>query len=130
MRAHGVANFPDPNASGGFQLGAGTDPGSPALKAAQSKCQKLLGGLPGLGSTTHPSADALTQMLEVSQCMRGHGISDFPDPTTSMPSSMAGVQYLSDRDGVILIFARGFDDQLPAFTRAAAACGFKLTNHS
>jgi len=61
--------------------------------------------------------------------MRRHGVSDFPDPTTSMPSSMTGVQYLSDRDGVILVFPLGFDDESSAFTRAAAACGFKLTNH-
>lgn len=129
MRSHGVANFPDPSASGGFQLGAGIDRSSPAFQAAQAKCQKLLGGLPDLGSTTHPSAGALAQMLQVAQCMRRHGVSDFPDPTTSMPSSMTGVQYLSDRDGVILVFPLGFDDESSAFTRAAAACGFKLTNH-
>ena len=130
MRAHGVSNFPDPSATGGFQLGPGIDPTSPTFRAAQTTCQKLVGGgLPGAGSTTHPSAHALAQMLKVSRCMRRHGISDFPDPLTSMPSSMAGVQYLSDRDGVILVFPRGFDDQSPEFTRAAAACGFKLTNH-
>jgi hypothetical protein len=42
---------------------------------------------------------------------------------------MASYQYVSDRDGVILAFPRGFDDQSSQFTRAAAACGFKLTNH-
>ncbi len=128
MRSHGVPNFPDPSANGGFTLGPGTNPHSPAFKAAQAKCQKL-GGLPSPGSETHPSAQALAQILKISQCMRRHGISDFPDPTTSMPSNMASFQYVSDRDGAILAFPRGFDDQSPRFTHAAAACGFKLTNH-
>jgi hypothetical protein len=129
IRSHGVPNFPDPNASGGFSFGAGVNPQSPAFKSAQAACQKLIGGLPSPGSTTHPSAEALAQMLKISRCMRRHGISDFPDPTTSMPSSMSSFEYVSDRDGVILAFPRGFDDQSPQFTRAAGACGFKLTNH-
>jgi len=53
---------------------------------------------------------ALAQMLQISRCTCRHGISDFSDPTTSMPSDMAGFEYVSDRDGVILAFPRGFDD--------------------
>ncbi len=131
MRAHGVPNFPDPSANGSFQLAAGIDPASPAFKAAQAKCQKLVpgGGLPILGSTTHPSAEALAQMVKVSQCVRSHGVPNFPDPTTSFPSNLARVQQISDRGGVIFVFPRSLDMRSPAFTRAAAACGFKLTNH-
>jgi|GEM_PF-3607922 len=83
----------------------------------------------GAGAGTHPSAQALVQMLKVSGCMPRRGISDFADPVTSVPSGMAGVPYLSDRDAVIPVFPRGFDDQSPAFTRAAAACLVQLTNH-
>jgi hypothetical protein len=61
--------------------------------------------------------------------MRRHGISDFPDPRTSIPSDRAEIGDIADRDGVILIFPPGFDEQSPEFTRAAAACGFQLTNH-
>jgi len=129
MRSHGVPDFPDPDASGGFSFGAGVNPQSTAFKSAQTTCQKLVGGLPSPGSTTHPSSAALAQMLQVSRCMRQQGISDFPDPTTSMPSDMAGFEYVSDRDGVILAFPRGFDDQSSQFSRAATACRFKLTNH-
>jgi hypothetical protein len=129
MRSHGVPDFPDPSSSGGFTFGAGVNPRSPAFKSAQAACQKFTGGLPSPGSATHPSAGALAAMLNIAQCMRKHGVSDFPDPTTSMPSDMTDFEYVSDRDGVILAFARGFDDQSPHFTRAAAACGFRLTNH-
>jgi hypothetical protein len=88
------------------------------------------GGFPGPGSTTHPSAQALAQMLKVAQCMRRHGISGFPDPTTSIPSNPpAGGGVISDRDGVILVFPARLDMQSPLFVRAAAACGFQLTNH-
>ena len=79
-----MPNFPDPPASGPIRLPV--DLSSPAFEAAQAKCQKLMpgGGPPRPGSTTHPSAQALTQMLKVSQCMRRRGISEFPDPGSSV----------------------------------------------
>ncbi|MGA2528074.1 MAG: hypothetical protein ABSG36_02795 [Acidimicrobiales bacterium] len=52
----------------------------------------------------------------------------FPDPRTSVPPISGGID-IADRDGVILVFPRGFDEQSPQFMKAAAACGFKLTNH-
>jgi hypothetical protein len=61
--------------------------------------------------------------------MRGHGIANFPDPRTSLPSDRSGIGDIADRDGVILIFPPGFDEQSPQFTQAATVCGFKLTNH-
>lgn len=130
MRSNGVPNFPDPSANGNFEYPAGGN-SSPAQRAAQAKCQKLLpgGGSPGSGTTTHPTAAALAQMLKVSQCMRRHGILNFPDPTTSIPVNRAGLQEISDRDGVIFEFPRSLDMQSPQFARAAAACNFPLTNH-
>jgi hypothetical protein len=128
MRKNGVSNFPDPGSNGGFELGPGIDPSSPGFESAESKCEKLLpGGRPGSGGP--PSSAALAAMLRVAQCMRRHGISDFPDPTSTVPSNRAGVGDIADRDGVILIFPPGFDEQSPLFVEAAAACGFQLTNH-
>jgi len=135
MRADGVPNFPDPEAGGGFlfHAGAGIDPSSPAFRAAQAKCKKLLpnGGPPGPGSTTHPSAQALAQMVNVAQCMRLHGVSDFPDPKTTVPTNPfdGGTGVISDIDGVILVFPSTIDEQSPLFLRAAAACKFPLHNH-
>jgi hypothetical protein len=137
MRSDGVPSFPDPSAGGGFlfQAGSGVNPSSPAVKAAQAKCQKLLpgGGPPGPGSTTHPTTQWLAHMVNVAECMRRHGISGFPDPRTSVPSnpfpagSPGGV--ISDIEGVILIFPATLDTQSPLFMRAASACQFPLHNH-
>ncbi len=82
MRKNGVPDFPDPGAQGGFLIhgGPGSDlgPGSPAFNNAQGRCQKLLpnGGQPSAAV----QAQHLAQALKFSQCMRAHGVRDFPDP--------------------------------------------------
>jgi hypothetical protein len=125
MRAHGLKNFPDPKAGGGgiqLNLGSGIDPFSPAFKSAQASCKRLLpGGGPGAG---HPSAQAKAQMLQISQCMRAHGITNFPDPTLSPPNPPAGHTEVLGRDGVFLAIPSTIDPRSPAFKRAAAACRF------
>jgi len=72
-------------------------------------------------------------MLKVAQCMRRHGVHDFPDPTTTVPSNpraaVGGNGVISDIDGVILVFPGTIDEQSPLFTRAAATCHFPLHNH-
>ncbi len=134
MRSNGVPNFPDPGASGGFLFHAGAGfISSPAFKAAQAKCHELLpgGGPPGPGSSTNPSPQTLTRMLKLAQCMRGHGVYNFPDPRTSVPSRPfgSGNGVISDIEGVILIFPSTIDQRSPIFTRAAATCAFPLHNH-
>ena len=131
MRANGVPNFPDPNSAGGFlfHTGSGVDPSSPAFQAARAKCQKLLPSGPTPGSTTQPSAQWLAQMVKAAQCMRRHGIADFPDPATTVPSLQGFVGVVSDIQGAIFVFPATLDTQSPAFTRAAAACRFPLHNH-
>jgi hypothetical protein len=130
MRSNGVPNFPDPNASGLFRVGSGMDRSSPAFKAAQAKCHKLMPG-GGIGSGPPPSAQTLAHYLNIARCMRQHGVYDFPDPRTSVPSNPfgSGAGVISDIEGVILIFPSTTDQQSPAFTRASAACAFPLHNH-
>jgi hypothetical protein len=131
MRSNGVPNFPDPSAGGGlFRFGGGIDPSSPAIHAARAKCQKLMPG-GGIGSGPPPSSQTLARFLRIARCMRQHGISQFPDPRTSVPSNPlhGGYGVISDIEGVILVFPSTIDEQSPAFTRAAAACTFPLHNH-
>lgn len=79
MRAHGIADFPDPGPNGQLQLRAGPgsdlNPDSPQFQAAQRACEKY---------RPAPSAEQQQQayqaMLKFSNCMRAHGIADFPDP--------------------------------------------------
>jgi signal transduction histidine kinase len=82
------------------------------------------GGLPLPGSTTHPSAQTMAQWLGVSQCMRRHGISGFPDPATSVPKNIGFVGNVDDRDGAILVLPYTVNQQSAAFMHAATACGF------
>lgn len=128
MRSNGVPNFPDPSPGRGllFQMGDGINPASPAVKAAQAKCRKLLpGGPPGPGSTTHPSAQTLAKLLKIAVCMRQHGIRQFPDPRTSVPSNLNPAAYdeITDFDGAILLFPVTINLQSPAYKQALAACG-------
>jgi hypothetical protein len=136
MRSNGVPNFPGPKSEGGFLFNrtARIDPSSPAFKTAQAKCRKLLpsGGPPGPGSSTSPSPQTLARFLRIARCMRRHGVYDFPDPRTSVPSNpfgSGGNGVISDIEEVILIFPGTIDEQSPAFTHAASACAFPLHNH-
>ncbi len=81
MRSHGATNYPDPNGSGQLakespqQLGVS----SSQFQSAQRACQHLL---PNGGSG--PNAAQLQQVkaqgLRFSQCVRSHGVPNFPDP--------------------------------------------------
>jgi hypothetical protein len=79
MRAHGVADFPDPNAQGQTQISGGPNsdlnPNNPTFQKAQNACQSKLPK-----PTPAQQAQALQNALKMSQCMRAHGITDFPDP--------------------------------------------------
>jgi hypothetical protein len=126
MRANGVSSFPDPAAGGGvqFPIPAGTNPEAPAFQAARAKCQKYLGGgLPGPGSTTHPSAQTLSKLVRIARCMRAHGVPQFPDPQTSVPSNPVGIAEITDFDGAILLFPATLNMQAPAYRQALTACG-------
>ncbi|HKU58681.1 MAG TPA: hypothetical protein VJP39_03665 [Gaiellaceae bacterium] len=83
MRSHGVSNFPDPNSGGqiGIDSASGLDPSSPAFQSAQKACRKYLpnGGQP----TPQQLAKAKASALKFSQCMRAHGVKDYPDPNFS-----------------------------------------------
>jgi hypothetical protein len=111
MRAHGVANFPEPNAQGVMQ-GSGIDPGSATFQAADKDCRHLLpsGGQPSAAQ----QAKAMAQALKFSQCMRSHGASGFPDPQ----SQPGGGIRISIRSG------QGSDlsPQNPQFQAAQKAC--------
>lgn len=128
MRSSGVPNFPDPSPGRGLLFnGSGANVSSPAFKAAQAKCQKLLpgGGPARPGTRTHPTAQTLAKLVRVARCMRRHGVPDFPDPRTSVPSNPfpSGQGIITDYDGAILLFPSTLNMQSPAYTQAVSACG-------
>jgi hypothetical protein len=126
MRSHGVPNLPDPGPEGGIQLGpsSGITASAPAFKAAQAKCAKLL---PGGGPTARGTASEQVRerLLAESECMRAHGVSDFPDPTVGPPpSSPQEFSIAIGVGGVSLLVPKTIDVSSPAFMQAAAACRF------
>ncbi|MGH2870835.1 MAG: hypothetical protein ACRDL5_00015, partial [Solirubrobacteraceae bacterium] len=126
MRANGVPNFPDPQPGAGFLFRSGeVNLASPAVKAAQAKCRRLLpnGGPPGPGATTHPSAQTLAKLVRIASCMRQHRVPQFPDPRTSVPTKLTGIDQITDFDGAILLFPETLDLQAPAYREALTACG-------
>jgi hypothetical protein len=112
MQTHGVPNFPEPNAQG-VASGSGINPNSAGFRAADRDCRHFLpnGGQP----TPAQQAQALAQALKYSQCMRSHGIADFPDPQ----SGPGGGIRIAIRAG------KGSDlnPQSPQFQAAEQACG-------
>ena len=126
MRQHGVSNFPDPTTSGhgvGFSItpSMGINPRAPAFRAAQQSCRHLL---PGGQPSARASAQAKAQLLRTSECMRAHGITDFPDPQTGSPPSGGNFSAVEGVPGAFLAIPNSINPRAPAFTHAAAACGF------
>lgn len=89
MRSHGVSNFPDPT-GGKFNLRVQRTPGStnvngvevngPAFRSAMNACKA---DLPNGGKPQPPSASQRAAALKFAQCMRSHGVTNFPDPQVS-----------------------------------------------
>ncbi len=95
---------------------------SPAFQSALHSCQRLLPkGPPG---PEPPSGQTQARMLTVSACMRKHGISGFPDPSTSPPSNPTGNSGVIGSGGYYLAIPKSIDTNAPAFHQAAAACNF------
>jgi hypothetical protein len=125
MRTHGVPNFPDPG-SNGIQLtpGSGVDPASPAFKAAQGECKNDLPGGGPKGPPPAPSASDVRAALTWAQCIRKHGVPNFPDPSTK--SSQEGLFFR----GVAFPVGPGFNPQSPAFEQAQKSCGMGPSGNS
>jgi hypothetical protein len=77
MRAHGISNFPDPNAQGTFDLPSSVT-GSPQFASADTACKSL--APPGALSNQAPTTADLNKATKFAACMRKHGETSFPDP--------------------------------------------------
>jgi hypothetical protein len=122
MRAHGIANFPSPRSMGngnfGIQISSSSSSGGPvplkfsgpAMKTAQSACAHLLpnGGHPR-GSIPPAQREAF---IKNAQCMRAHGVPNFPDP--NFGGGGGGVE--------VHLGAAGLKPASPAFQAAMKTC--------
>jgi hypothetical protein len=94
MRGHGLSDFPDPDSSGNIDLKSlHPQPGSdlyaddPRFQAAATACQSLRPTV----SASQQQQDA-AQALKWAQCMRAHGISNFPDPDSNGQIRVSSLQ--------------------------------------
>lgn len=112
------------NAGFVFTLQNGTGP-APVPTRPTQPAQSAGAPLPTPGARTHPAAQTLTHWRAVARCMRQHGLSGFPNPTTSVParSALGGGLVLSDKDGALFALP-GTIQQSPQYESAAVACGY------
>jgi hypothetical protein len=116
MRNHGATNFPDPQVTttGNSQKIAirAIGPNNPQFKGALKACQGIL-PMPSKADLAAQAAQRRTHtqdLLSFARCMRGRGISDFPDP---------------DAQGDLtteMITTAGVDLHAPQTAAAARAC--------
>jgi hypothetical protein len=88
MRDNGVSEFPDPDASGGLTIdgvvnGSSLDTSTPVWKEAIAACKDLQP--PGFTGDQEVSDEEQKTRLEFAQCIRDHGVKDFPDPAKGEP---------------------------------------------
>ena len=103
-------------------VGAVPNPFAPGGRAAAKACAKLKPVGLQVGSPPAPTPGQLRAALGFARCMRGHGLSEFPDPLRT------------DGPDADLVLGRGeffslnspTELQSPAFRRAAKACGARL----
>ena len=118
MRTHGVTNFPDPAVfSGNGQQSVRiavpvTAAGSPRFATAQKACQ----GIMPAGQNASPTQLAQQQharevdLVAFARCLRGHGLADFPDPTSQGQLTRQ------------MVTSAGVDLHAPSVLTAAKAC--------
>lgn len=121
MRSHGVPEFPDPTTNSPapngmgidgytFNLPTGLSAQSPAFENAQNACSSQL----SVGNGHPPpgmAARARRAALSHSQCMRSHGVPNFPDPQ------------FSGSGGSVTVTSGGSPSlRTPAFLQAQKAC--------
>lgn len=110
MRSHGVPNFPDPtNGKLSLRVGgsSGINPNSPQFQSAQRACRSLA---PNQSASPGQSSQLQAQALKFAQCMRSHGVPNYPDPSVS-----GGTVRFTAPSGA-------FNAQSPQFKSAQQAC--------
>jgi hypothetical protein len=120
MRSHGVPDFPDPNSGGQIsktEVVAARQENPSQFDSADGACDHLLPSGGGNGETPAEIAQDWTQDRQFAQCMRHHGVPNWPDPTD---------RSTTDSRPVFRITAVGLDGNSPQLRAKAQQCASSL----
>lgn len=84
MRSHGVLDYPDPSGNGEITINGNLSVSSSVSQSAENACRRLM---PKKPTTPAQQEQALSEALKFSECMRSHGVPDFPDPGSQQNSA-------------------------------------------
>ena len=111
MRSHGAPDWPDPNSQGQFLKTTSNSADFEAPASAYKACLHLL---PNGGQLTAAQQQIVSPlMLRFADCVRSHGITNFPDPTVNAKG--------------VSVDPHGLDMTSPAFHAAQQACRKYMT---
>jgi hypothetical protein len=118
IREHGVADFPDPDAKGEFQYGVSVS--AAVWHKATTACKALQP--PGtLSSKRTPKQQSAS--LRFADCIRKHGVKDFPDPVNGEPLINTYKIPSSNRPGGMTILNAAMQKCRPLLKLAAGGQG-------
>ena len=124
MRAHGVANFPDPTGNGGLSYRGSTS--APAFRSARTACANLEPRkvLPSAANETpQQAAQDHAQLLRWATCMRHRGYPELPDPKIGIPQPNGEPGTLVGWGASYMQIPPAYDALSDAFQHTARTCG-------
>jgi hypothetical protein len=125
MRSHGVPNYPDPSSSNELPSGLpkvipqAVGVSNSQFLAATNACRHLYPK--GAQPTPAENQQTLSRLVKFAQCMRSHGVSNWPDPerVSVVGQAQGGSPYQFDLQGLQGLDGRSFP---PRVTTAMHAC--------
>ncbi|MCL2417813.1 MAG: hypothetical protein FWD04_00855 [Conexibacteraceae bacterium] len=135
MRSHGVADYPDPgngpnqmqvgqNGSGGGSFtvnGVHLQESPRTVQKAMSECQHTLPHGPPISGAK--LAQIRQGVLKMAECMRSHGVPNFPDPQVVTAPGGHGIAVRIGGGPGTAGAGGQLNPQSPAFQRAQQRCG-------
>jgi hypothetical protein len=123
VRQNGVPNYPDPDSSGQVpkrtaqQLGVSLS----HFQAAETACQHLLpgGGQPTQAEIQQRDEQEWARFRNFTQCMRSHGVTDWPEPTPYPQDQARPIFDLQPGDGPQPV---GINPNSPQISPKVRAC--------
>jgi hypothetical protein len=134
MRSHGVPDFPDPTSGGGFGIQASAGGGNasitvdghtinvsgPAFQKAMQQCRSLQPQGPPISGAQ--LAKVKHGAIKMAECMRAHGVSNFPDPVVRSGPGGRGIEVQIGGSPGSGSSGQSLNPRSPAFQNAQKIC--------